>query len=76
MGAFLGADFDASLLGLEVFFPLVFLGLAAPFVRGRRQWVTAASSGVASLTAVLVLPREWRVTAAAILAALFGSRIK
>ena len=76
VGAFLGADFDASRLGLEVFFPLVFLGLAAPFVRGRRQWVTAAASGAASLAAVLVLPREWRVTAAAILASLIGSRIK
>ena len=75
-GAFLGADFDASRLGLEVFFPLVFLGLAAPFVRGRRHWVTAIASGVASLTAVVVLPREWRVTAAAVLAAVIGSRIR
>ena len=76
VGAFLGADFDASRLGLGVFFPLVFLGLAAPFVRGRRQWATAAASAAASITAVLVLPGEWRVTAAAILAALVGSRIK
>ena len=76
VGAFLGADVDTSRLGIEVVFPLVFLGLAVPLLRNRRQWITSGLSVVAAVTAVVVLPSEWRVTAAAIVAALIGSRIK
>ena len=76
LGAFLGADVDTSRLGIEVVFPLVFLGLAAPLLRGRRQWITAIAAVVAAVAAVVVLPAEWRVTTAAIVAALIGSRWK
>lgn len=76
VGAFLGADVDTSGLGIEVIFPLVFLGLAAPLLRNRRQWMTAGFAVLAAVTAVVVLPSEWRVTAAAILAAVIGSRVK
>lgn len=76
VGAFLGADLDTSQLGIEVIFPLVFLGLAAPLLRDRRQWLTAGASVLAAVAAVLLLPAEWRVTAAAIVAAVIGSRIR
>jgi predicted branched-subunit amino acid permease len=76
LGAFLGADVDTSRLGIEVVFPLVFLGLAAPLLRGRRQWVTALVAVAAAVAAVVVLPAEWRVTTAAIVAAVIGSRWK
>lgn len=76
VGAFLGADIDTSRLGIEVVFPLVFLGLAAPLLRNRRQWMTAGFAMLAAVAAVVVLPSEWRVTAAAIVAAVIGSRIK
>jgi predicted branched-subunit amino acid permease len=76
VGAFLGADVDTSRLGIEVIFPLVFLGLAAPLLRNRRQWLTAGLAVIAAVSAVLVLPSEWRVTAAAIVAAVIGSRVK
>jgi 4-azaleucine resistance transporter AzlC len=75
-GAFLGADLDTSRLGIEVVFPLVFLGLAAPLLRNRRQWMTAFLAVLAAVAAVVVLPSEWRVTAAAIVAAVIGSRAK
>jgi predicted branched-subunit amino acid permease len=75
-GAFLGADVDTSRLGIEVIFPLVFLGLAAPLLRNRRQWMTAGLAVLAAVSAVLALPSEWRVTAAAIVAAVIGSRFK
>ena len=75
-GAFLGADIDTSRLGIEVVFSLVFLGLAAPLLRNRRQWATAALALVAAIAAVLVLPPEWRVTASATVAAVIGSRIR
>lgn len=76
VGVFLGADVDTSRLGIEVIFPLVFLGLAAPLLRNRRQWLTAGLAVMAAVSAVVVLPSEWRVTAAAIAAAVIGSRVK
>jgi predicted branched-subunit amino acid permease len=75
-GAFLGAGFETSRLGMEVVFPLVFLGLAASQLRNPRQWVTAGLSVIAAVAAVAALPPEWRVTAAAIAAAAIGSRIR
>ena len=76
VGAFLGADVDTSRLGIEVIFPLVFLGLAAPLLRKRRQWLTAGLAVIAAVLAVLILPSEWRVTAAAMVAAVLGSRVE
>ena len=76
VGAFLGADVDTARLGIAVVFPLVFLGLAAPSLRDRRQWATAFIGLLTAIAAVLTLPAEWRVTASAIVAALIGSRIK
>ena len=75
-GAFLGAGVDTSRLGMEVVFPLVFLGLAASQVRNRRQWVTAGAAVIAVVAAVVALPSEWRVTAAAIVASGIGSRFR
>jgi 4-azaleucine resistance transporter AzlC len=76
VGAFLGADVDTSRLGIEVIFPLVFLGLAAPLLRNRRQWLTAGLAVIAAVSAVLIIPSEWRVTAAAMVAAVIGSRVE
>ena len=76
VGVFLGADVDTSRLGIEHIFPLVFLGLAAPLLRHRRQWVTAGLAVMAAVAAVLILPSEWRVTAAAVVAAIIGSRVR
>jgi len=76
VGAFFGADVDTSRLGIEVVFPLVFLGLAASLLRLRHHWITAGFGVAAAVAAVVFLPSEWRVTAAAIVAAVIGSRIK
>ncbi len=76
VGAFLGADVDTSRLGIEVIFPLMFLGLAAPLLRNRRRWLTAGLAVISAVSAVLVVPSEWRVTAAAIVAAVIGSKVE
>ena len=76
VGAFYGAEVDTARLGIEVVFPLVFLGLAAPLLRGRRHWITGALAAVAAVAAVVLLPSEWRVTAAAIVGSVIGSRVK
>ncbi len=76
IGVLLGGRLDSDLLGLGIFFPLVFLGLAAAVVRTRGQWVTAALAVVAALVALVVLPPAWQVSGAAITAAIIGSRVR
>jgi predicted branched-subunit amino acid permease len=75
-GILFGTGLDTGRLGLEVVFPLVFLGLAASQLRNVRQWITAGLAVLATVVAVVVLPPEWRVTTAAIAAALVGSRVR
>lgn len=74
LGAALGSRIDVEIL--DALFPLLFLGLAAPLVRGRRAWVTAAAAVAAALLAVPLLPAAWEVTGAAVAAALVGSRVR
>lgn len=73
-GSYLGARLDPTVL--DALFPLMFLGLAAPLVRGRRAWITAGVAVVVSLAAVPLLPEAWQVTVAALVAALLGSRVR
>ncbi len=73
IGVLLGPVIDPVALGIEVLFPLLFLGLAAPLLRSRRHWVAAGSAAVFAILATLVLPEAWQVTAAAALAALVGA---
>lgn len=74
LGAALGSRIDVELL--DALFPLLFLGLAAPLIGGRRAWVTAGVSVVAALAAVPLLPSAWEVTGAAVAAAIVGSRVR
>ncbi|HUO45411.1 MAG TPA: AzlC family ABC transporter permease [Acidimicrobiia bacterium] len=75
-GALLGARIDATTLGLEIVFPLVFLGMALPLIKDRRHLVTAALAVGASLLAVQFLPTAWQVSVAALAAAALGSRVR
>jgi predicted branched-subunit amino acid permease len=75
IGVFVGPVIDPVALGIEVLFPLLFLGLAVPLLRTRRHWVAAGSAVVFAILATLVLPEAWQVTAAAVLAALVGALI-
>ncbi len=73
VGALAGGRVDPETWGATVFFPLMFLALAAPLVRGRRAWIVVAMSVAAALAAVVVLPAAWRVTGAAAAAAAAGT---
>lgn len=75
VGAYLGAQLDPTRWGLDDLFPLMFIGLAAPLVRTRRQLLIVVLAVVLALTATLVVPPAWQVTAAAVAAALLGSRL-
>lgn len=72
VGAWFGGAIDPEAVGIGVLFPLLFLGLAAPMIRGRRDWVVAGSAVVTTLVATLVLPPAWQITVAAVAASLAG----
>ena len=73
VGTWFGEAVDPAAVGLGAFFGLMFLGLAAPLVRRRRDWVVALVAVAATLAAVAWLPAAWRLTSAAAVAALIGA---
>ena len=72
LGAWFGGSIDPEAVGVGVLLPLLFLGLAAPMIQKRRDWVVAASAVAAALIATVVLPPAWQITGAAALASLVG----
>ena len=72
VGALVGSAIDPEQAGIDVLFPLLFLGLAAPLVRIRRDWIVAIAAVAAALVATYILPTAWQVTSAATIAALIG----
>jgi predicted branched-subunit amino acid permease len=75
LGALFGARIDPAAAGVGVFFPLLFLGLAAPMVRTRRELVVAGMTVVTTLVAVTVLPPAWQLTVSAAVAAGLGASV-
>jgi predicted branched-subunit amino acid permease len=71
-GAWFGGSIDPEGAGVGVMLPLLFLGLAVPMIRGRRDWIVAGSAVVAALIATMVLPPAWQITGAASMASLVG----
>jgi predicted branched-subunit amino acid permease len=71
-GIWFGSAIDPEAAGIGVLFGLLFLGLAAPMVRSRRDWIVAGLSVVATIVATETLPIAWQVTTAAAVAALIG----
>jgi 4-azaleucine resistance transporter AzlC len=72
VGALFGGAIDPEAMGIDVLFALLFLGLAAPMVRNRRDWVVAAAAVVAAILASLFLPQAWQITTAAVAASAVG----
>jgi 4-azaleucine resistance transporter AzlC len=72
IGAWFGGSIDPEAVGIGVLFPLLFLGLAAPMIRGRRDLVVAGLTVVASIVATVVLPTAWQITVAAVVASMAG----
>lgn len=70
LGALLGAAIpDPSRYGLDLIFPLAFLGLLTAFLKDRVAVAVALSAGGLALAGVYLLPGKWYV----ILAGLLGS---
>jgi predicted branched-subunit amino acid permease len=71
-GVVLGGRFDPAAWGAEVFFAALFVGLAAPLVRGRWDLLVVVVA-VGATFAATVLPPAWRITTAAVAAAAVGA---
>jgi 4-azaleucine resistance transporter AzlC len=72
VGVLVGGRFDPAAWGAEVFFALLFVGLAAPLVRDRWDALLVALAAGATFAAAALLPEAWQVTVAASAAAAVG----
>jgi predicted branched-subunit amino acid permease len=75
LGAMLGDAIDPERWGIDVFFPLIFLGLAAPLVRTKREWLVVGVAVVSAIAATYALPEAWQITGAASVAATAGAML-
>jgi len=73
VGVLVGDRVDPAAWGAEVFFALLFLGLAAPLIRHRWDVAVALLSVGAVFVAVEFLPAGWQITVAAAVAAGIGA---
>jgi 4-azaleucine resistance transporter AzlC len=73
LGALLGAAIpDPSSYGLDLVFPLAFLGLLVVFLQDRVDVTVALASGGLALLGALYLPGSWYVIIAGLLGATLG----
>lgn len=73
-GALVGAGIpDPAALGLDFVFPLAFLALLVPLLRGRTELVVAACSGLVALAASRVWPGGIAILVAGVLGSLLGA---
>ena len=72
LGVVLGSAIDPVAVGIDVLFGLLFLGLAVPFVRTRRDWIVAGTAVAATLIAVETIPGAWQLTTGAVVASVVG----
>ncbi|MGZ5382955.1 MAG: AzlC family ABC transporter permease [Acidimicrobiia bacterium] len=76
VGALVGREIDPTALGIDVLFAVLFLGLAAPLIRTRRDWMVVGLAVVCAALATMVLPEAWQITGAATVAALIGTAFR
>jgi 4-azaleucine resistance transporter AzlC len=72
-GAWVGESVsDLSRYGLEMVFPLAFIGLAVSFFKGRASVSAAVIAGLSAVAGSLWLPGSWYVLLAGLLGSLVG----
>ncbi|MGC2241688.1 MAG: AzlC family ABC transporter permease [Acidimicrobiia bacterium] len=72
LGIWFGSAIDPEAAGVGVLFGLLFLGLAAPLLKRRRDWVVAAVAVLGTVAATEWLPSAWQITSGAVIAAVVG----
>jgi predicted branched-subunit amino acid permease len=75
-GTVVGRAIDPEELGVSILFPLLFIGLAAPLIKRRADWLVVALAIGLGLVAVDVLPEAWQITATAAAAAAIGAWVE
>jgi 4-azaleucine resistance transporter AzlC len=74
LGMLLGALIpDPAALGLDLVFPLTFIGLLAPILRSRIDIIVFAGSVIVSLAGALLLPGKWYILLAGVVASGLGA---
>ncbi len=68
-----GALPDPARYGLDLVFPLTFLGLLVPMLRGRPAWAAALASATLALVGRAILPGHWYLLLAGIGGSLAGA---
>jgi predicted branched-subunit amino acid permease len=72
-GSLLGAAIpDPTAYGLDLVFPLGFMGLITAFLKDRRSLIVALSAGALALLCVFLLPGKWYVIVAGLLGSGLG----
>ena len=73
IGAWLGSAVpDLSRYGLEMVFPLAFMGIASSFFKGKASAVAAGVAAVTSVLGALWLPGTWYILVAGLLGSSVG----
>ena len=73
IGALLSAAIpDPAAYGLDLVFPLAFMGLITAFLKDRRSLMVALGAGALALVGVYVLPGKWYVIVAGLLGSGLG----
>lgn len=67
---------DPSAYGLELVFPLTFIGLLAPLLKERISMTVAVLAAALALAGALLLPGSWYILIAGIVASGFGAFIQ
>lgn len=67
---------DPARFGLDLIFPLTFLGLLMPMLRGRPAWAAAASAAAFALAGQALLPGYWYLLLAGIGGSLVGALLE
>lgn len=68
----LAGDQAGGDLKLEVLFPLLFMAILLPLLRGKSELVAALSAGVAALVGVQLLPGSWYIAIAGLIGSVIG----
>jgi 4-azaleucine resistance transporter AzlC len=67
---------DPNVLGLDLVFPLTFLGLLVPLLRERANAIVAAIAAVIAVGGALLLPGSWYILLAGLIASGLGIFLK
>jgi 4-azaleucine resistance transporter AzlC len=77
IGMLLGAQIpDPATYGLDLVFPLTFIGLLVPLLRTRASGAVALAAGLLALGGALLLPGKWYILLAGVVGSALGAGLR